>query len=100
MNLTLLIGIVAGVLTTVAFIPQVVKTWRSRSSGDLSLGMFGMMVTGVIFWLTYGFLTRDLPIILANIVTLSLQLTVVGLILTHRRRHRTVPMQGGDHTLN
>ena len=49
MNLTLLIGIVAGVLTTVAFIPQVVKTWRSRSSGDLSLGMFGMMVTGVIF---------------------------------------------------
>ena len=96
----MLIGIVAGVLTTVAFIPQVVKTWRSQSSGDLSLGMFGMMVTGVIFWLTYGLLTRDLPIILANVVTLSLQLTVVGLILNHRRRHRAVEVQRGDHRLN
>ncbi len=61
-----IIGILAGICTTLAFLPQVVKTWRSKSAKDLSLGMFSIFCTGVALWLTYGILIEDLPIILAN----------------------------------
>ncbi len=72
-----LIGIVAGILTTVAFVPQVLKTWRSRSAKDLSLGMFSLFCAGVVLWLVYGMATKDLPIILANSFTLMLSLTLL-----------------------
>jgi MtN3 and saliva related transmembrane protein len=72
-----LVGIVAGLLTTVAFVPQVLKTWRSRSAKDLSLGMFSLLCAGVILWLVYGMATGDLPIILANGFTLMLSLTLL-----------------------
>jgi MtN3 and saliva related transmembrane protein len=72
-----LVGIVAGLLTTVAFVPQVLKTWRSRSAKDLSLGMFSLFCAGVILWLVYGMATGDLPIILANGFTLMLSLTLL-----------------------
>lgn len=61
-----IIGILAGLCTTIAFLPQVFKTWRTKSAKDLSLGMFSIFCTGVALWLTYGILIRDLPIILAN----------------------------------
>lgn len=67
-----IIGIVAGICTTIAFLPQVLKTWRSKSAKDLSLGMFSIFCTGVALWLTYGILIEDLPIILANGFTLVL----------------------------
>lgn len=67
-----IIGIVAGICTTIAFLPQVVKTWRSKSAKDLSLGMFSIFCTGVALWLTYGILIGDLPIILANSFTFLL----------------------------
>lgn len=86
MTFSTVIGLAAGAFTTVAFVPQVIKTYRSQSSEDLSLGMFSLMVTGVIFWLAYGLLTRDIPIILANIVTLTLQLAVLAMMLGHRRK--------------
>ncbi|MBB3066611.1 SemiSWEET transporter [Limibacillus halophilus] len=72
-----LIGILAGSCTTLAFLPQAVKAWRSRSTRDLSLSMFLIFVTGVLLWLTYGLMIGDLPIILANSMTLLL----AGLIL-------------------
>ena len=72
-----LVGIVAGLLTTVAFVPQVLKTWRSRSAKDLSLGMFSLFCAGVILWLIYGMATSNLPIILANGFTLMLSLTLL-----------------------
>ncbi len=77
------IGTVAGALTTVAFLPQVVKTWRSRSAGDISLSMFLAFCTGVALWLIYAVLVRAWPIILANAVTLCL----AGLILAMKIRH-------------
>jgi MtN3 and saliva related transmembrane protein len=49
-------------LTTIAFLPQVIKTWKSRSAKDLSLGMFSLFCTGVALWLAYGFLVRDIPV--------------------------------------
>ena len=67
-----IIGILAGICTTIAFLPQVLKTWRTKSAKDLSLGMFSIFCTGVALWLTYGILIQDLPIILANSLTFVL----------------------------
>lgn len=72
MNSIQLLGLAAGTFTTAAFIPQVVKTWKSRSAKDLSLGMFSIFCTGVLLWLTYGLLIMDIPVIVANMVTLVL----------------------------
>ncbi|MGB3851766.1 MAG: SemiSWEET transporter [Tunicatimonas sp.] len=66
------LGIIAGMLTTAAFLPQVIKTWKSKSAKDLSLGMFLLFVLGVILWLVYGIFSQALPIILANAATLLL----------------------------
>ena len=71
------IGMIAGTLTTLAFVPQVVKTVRTGSTHDISLGMFLILVAGVIAWLIYGALIRDLPLILANAVTLVLAGTIL-----------------------
>lgn len=62
----------AGTLTTIAFLPQVIKTIKSKSAKDLSLTMFLVFCAGVMLWLIYGLLIWDLPIILANMVTLAL----------------------------
>jgi len=66
------IGMAAALLTTAAFAPQAIKAWRSRSTKDVSLAMFTLMVTGLTLWLVYGILIDDLPLILANAVTLIL----------------------------
>ena len=64
------IGIVAGIMTTTAFVPQVYKTWKSKSAKDLSLGMFLIFVAGVILWLIYRVTINSFSIILANALTL------------------------------
>ena len=77
MNTTIMMGYFAGFLTTISFLPQVVKTWKSRSASDLSLGMFSVFSLGVTFWLVYGFLIREPPIIFWNTITLFLVLTIL-----------------------
>ncbi|WP_430397998.1 SemiSWEET family sugar transporter [Ferrovibrio sp.] len=67
-----IIGLVAGFLTTAAYLPQVLKVWRSRSARDVSLGMFSLMVVGLLLWLAYGLLIGSLALILSNTVTLIL----------------------------
>jgi len=81
-----LLGLLAATLTTLAFLPQVIKTWRKKSAEDLSLGTFSLFCAGVSCWLAYGLLIGDLPIILANAVTLVLAGTVLVLALVYRRR--------------
>jgi MtN3 and saliva related transmembrane protein len=71
------LGLLAATLTTIAFVPQVVKTWRTRSTHDISLGMFAILVAGMIAWLIYGALIGDLPLVLANAVTLLLAGTIL-----------------------
>ena len=66
------IGLTAAACTTFSFLPQAIKTWRTHSAKDLSLGMFLIFVIGVALWLAYGLWLNDLPIILANLVTLVL----------------------------
>jgi len=62
-----IIGFIAATLTTSAFLPQVIKTWKTRSTRDISLGMFSALGIGILLWFTYGMLINSLPIIFANI---------------------------------
>ena len=78
-----LVGMVAGVLTTVAFLPQVLRTWRTRSTADISLVMFLIYVTGIVLWLIYGLMLNDLPLITSNAVTLVLAGAILALKLRH-----------------
>ena len=73
------LGLIAGALTTIAFIPQIAKAWRSKSTGDLSWGMVTTFSTGVFLWLIYGIWIDSLPVILANAVTLLLQCGIIAL---------------------
>ena len=66
------VGFLAAIFTTFAFVPQVIKVWRTRSTADISLGMYSLFTLGVALWLAYGILLDAWPIILANIVTLLL----------------------------
>jgi MtN3 and saliva related transmembrane protein len=61
-----IIGYVAGICTTLAFLPQVIRTWKTRSTEDISLGMFSLMVFGIGLWLFYGVVTDDWPLIIAD----------------------------------
>ena len=77
------LGLAAGFCTTLAFLPQVVKTWRTRSTGDISLGMFLLLVSGIALWLAYGIILCDLPLIAANGVTFALAATILYLKVRH-----------------
>lgn len=72
MNIVLIIGSLAATLTTVSFLPQVIKAHRTKHTKDLSLVMYVMTVFGLAFWLVYGLFLNSLPIILANAITLVL----------------------------
>jgi MtN3 and saliva related transmembrane protein len=72
-----ILGLVAGTLTTIAFLPQVIKTYRSRSARDLSLFMFSIFCLGTLLWLWYGILKQDVPVIAANAVTTVLALAIL-----------------------
>lgn len=76
-----LTGLVAACLTTFAFLPQVLQTWRSRSTEGLNLPMLVVLTTGIVLWTVYGLGTGQLPVILANGVTLCLVAVLLGLKL-------------------
>jgi MtN3 and saliva related transmembrane protein len=78
-----LIGYVAAVSTTAAFIPQVARAWRTRSTGDISLAMYLMLIGGTVLWLAYGVVTEAPPVIASNIVNLCLQFQILYLKLRH-----------------
>lgn len=77
MGITLL-GMIAGTLTTIAFLPQLLKVWRSKSAKDISMTWLITFSGGVLLWLIYGLLLRQLPIVLANAVTLGLTGIILG----------------------
>jgi len=78
-----LLGYIAGVLTTLAYLPQVLKILRHKGTKDISLGMYVMLCTGIGCWILYGIGLRSSPIILANAVTLAL----AGIILVAKIRN-------------
>ncbi len=77
-----IIGFIAATLTTVAFIPQVIKVWRTKSTRDVSIGMYVLFTTGVAMWFCYGLLIGSWPVIAANAITLVL----AGLVLVMKIR--------------
>jgi MtN3 and saliva related transmembrane protein len=77
------VGYLAGALTTLAFVPQALKTIRSRDTRSISLGMYIVFTLGVALWLAYGVYLGSLPMILSNIVTLMLSATILVLKLKH-----------------
>ena len=72
-----ILGYLAGFFTTLAFLPQVVKCWKTKKTKDVSFLMFLIFVLGVFLWLIYGFLTHNLPIIIANLITFVLSLSIL-----------------------
>ena len=81
-----IVGLLAGLLTTLAFVPQVLKIYRTKSGRDISARMFTMFSIGILLWLYYGILLQSLPIILANAVTLVLTLTIIALKIRYSGR--------------
>jgi len=78
------LGLLAAFCTTIAFVPQAVKTWRTRSAADISLWMFAVMIAGVVLWLIYGWSVGDIPLIVANVVTLLLTSTILYFKIIYR----------------
>lgn len=78
-----LIGMMAGILTTMAFFPQLYKAWKTKSTQDLSLFMILVLLTGVLLWMVYGVYLKSTPMILANGVTALL----VGCLLSLKLRY-------------
>lgn len=83
-----LVGLLAGVLTTIAFVPQLLKIYATKSGKDVSARMFVLFSAGVALWLAYGILIRSAPVIIANLVTLCLAIAIMGLKIHYARRER------------
>ena len=79
-----IIGLIAAVLTTSSFIPQAVKTWKTKSAGNLSLTMYIAMFTGIVLWLIYGIHLHSLAMILATSVTALLTLVIIVFKLRYK----------------
>ena len=78
------LGLVAATLTTSAFLPQMLKTWQTKSAKDVSHNMLITFILGVFLWLIYGFYRQDVAIILANGITLMLNLMILWLKIKYR----------------
>ena len=81
-----MIGMAAATITAAGFVPQVVRVWRTRSADDLSFGMLVVFIVGLFLWLWYGIRAGILPVIVSNVITLALNLTILVLKVRHRRR--------------
>lgn len=79
-----LIGIIAGMITTSALIPQAIKIYRTKSAKDISLAMFVFLAIGVTLWLFYGILIKEIPVIVANFCSLLLILSVIIMKIKYR----------------
>lgn len=97
MNLPDILGFVAAVLTTGSFVPQAVLTVRTRDVSGVSLAMYSAFTAGVAMWLAYGIALGAWPIVVANLVTLALAATILGVkVVEDRRRARSVLQKRND----
>jgi MtN3 and saliva related transmembrane protein len=79
-----IVGFVAGICTTASFAPQVVKAWRTRSTRDISLGMYLLLTVGITLWLVHGVQIGSRPVMAANAVSLVLVLSVLYLKMRYK----------------
>jgi MtN3 and saliva related transmembrane protein len=78
-----LLGLLAATCTTLSFLPQVIKAWKTKSTSDISIGMFVLLTTGVVLWIVYGAAIGDIPLVAANVATLLLVATILVLKVKH-----------------
>lgn len=90
-SLATLLGFIAAALSTVSLVPQVVRTLRTRSAGDLAWGYLVTMLVAGVAWTAYGVLHHDLAVIIANAVAVSLASIIAGTKLVASRRPAEVP---------
>jgi MtN3 and saliva related transmembrane protein len=83
-----ILGLIAATCTTISFIPQVVKTYRMKSGAGISIGMYSIFLFGVVLWLIYGCIITNWPIILSNIITLSLGIAILVMTLVFGGREK------------
>lgn len=84
MNISTVIGLFAAVCTTISFIPQAIKTIRTKNTSGISLGMYFLFSLGTLFWFIYGITDKNLPVALANGVTLIF----ASIILIYKIRYK------------
>ncbi len=80
-----LIGSVAGILTSIAMLPQLIKVIRTKEIGDLSLLTIGVLLTGVALWVYYGALREDMPVILSNSFSVAINSALLTCFLLYRK---------------
>ena len=80
-----IVGVIAAILTTSAFMPQVYKTWKSKSVKELSLTMYLVLFTGIVLWFIYGYVIESFAIKLANIITGLLVLILIYFKLKYKK---------------
>jgi len=79
-----LFGFLAALLTTIAFLPQLYKTWKTKSADDVSLIMLILFIIGLFFWIIYGLSINSVPILVANIITFIFNFSILILKITYR----------------
>ncbi|WP_209403462.1 SemiSWEET family sugar transporter [Pseudozobellia sp. WGM2] len=89
MVLTEIIGILAGIFTTIAAVPQIVKAWRNKACKDVSPFMFVILILGVSLWTVYGIMNQDWPIIITNGISTILNCTMLVLIIKYGKQNTT-----------
>ncbi len=91
-----ILGLVAGTLTTIAFVPQLIKVWRSKSAKDISYIMFILFVLGIVLWEIYGWGIHSLPVILFNIITFALGIAILILKFVFDSKNKTLEKVSED----
>lgn len=95
MNIASLIGFAAGTLCTLAYLPQALRSFRTKSVGDISLVMLISLNIGLLLWVAYGFLIHSLPLILPNAVTFLLAFPLLVMKLRFQERRNSEPSAEG-----
>ena len=80
-----LFGFLAALLTTIAFLPQLYKTWKTKSADDVSLIMLILFIIGLICWIIYGININSIPILVANIITFIFNFSILILKITYSK---------------
>ena len=83
-------GFAAATLSTIAFLPQVIKTWKTRSAKDVSYALLLTFSTGCFCWVIYGYQVDAIPVMIANAFTLTLNLAILAMKLSFESDNKTV----------
>jgi MtN3 and saliva related transmembrane protein len=84
MDSVTVLGLVAAVFTTGSFLPQAIKTWKTKSTKDVSIAMYALLCTGIVLWTAYGILINSVPVIVANVVSFIFTFAILALKIKYK----------------